>query len=279
MPKSALLQYSAWLTTAPVAKAAGNIWLGGLYRAVMAPCAPLIGIALYLATVTLWSQQNQRRARATGKVAASGAGIKPFVIAHSVLLAAYSVWVFADYSSALAQVVRDHGLRSAFYDSHGVLWSGKLLAHGFLFYLSKYYELIDTAIILAKGRPASRLQTFHHSGAIAIMWLGNYTQSPYLTFFVLENSLIHSLMYVYYTLTAVGIRPPGKQLLTSLQIAQFYVSLSAGIIYAVFPAALNGPQRVFTYLFVIYTIELVRLFTAFSRETYGRPHTAAKKYT
>ncbi|KAJ2749198.1 hypothetical protein IWQ56_007280, partial [Coemansia nantahalensis] len=174
-------------------------------------------------------------------------------------------------------VVRAHGLKSAFYDSHGALWSGKLLAHGFLFYLSKYYELIDTAIILAKGRPASRLQTFHHSGAIAIMWLGNYTQSPYLTFFVLENSLIHSLMYVYYTLTAVGIRPPGKQLLTSLQIAQFYVSLSAGAIYAVFPVGLDGPQRVFTYLFIAYTIELVQLFTAFSRETYGRAPTAAKK--
>ncbi|KAJ1735542.1 hypothetical protein LPJ61_000489 [Coemansia biformis] len=279
MSSSSLASLAAWLAETPNPGAAvDGIWLGGLYDLAMKPWTPLVGVCLYLATVACWEQRNVRRARAAGgRPVGAGAGIKPLVIAHSLLLAAYSMWVFADYSAAIIQAAREHGLRSAFYDSHRVLWDGKLLAHGFLFYLSKYYELVDTAIILAKGRPAGRLQTFHHAGAITIMWLGNYTQSPYLTFFVLENSLIHSLMYVYYTLTALGIRPPGKQLLTGIQIVQFYVSISAGVIYAAFPDSQSRPQRLFTYLFIAYTIELVRLFTAFARKTYGPPRAAAKK--
>ncbi|KAJ2784483.1 hypothetical protein H4R18_001105 [Coemansia javaensis] len=279
MSSTGLAALAAWLAETPNAGApVEHIRLGGLYHLAMKPWAPLAGASAYLAVSRWWGRRNVRRAGAAGPGAARrSARLKPFVILHSLLLMAYSMWTFADYSSALVQAARAHGLKSTFYDSHGLLWSGKLLEHGFLFYLSKYYEFLDTAIILAKGRPASRLQTFHHAGAVAIMWLGNYTRAPYLTFFVLENSLIHSLMYAYYVLTAVGIRPPGKQHLTRIQIAQFYVCLGAGAIYVLFPGALSGPQRLFAYVFIAYTVELVRLFTDFSRKEYGGAPAAAKK--
>ncbi|KAJ2849766.1 hypothetical protein IWW36_002387 [Coemansia brasiliensis] len=258
-----------------------NILLGCLYNFMMKPVVPLAGVVLYLTTVKVWEYRNQRRAQAArrqGLPIGTRSNLKPLIIAHNLILAVYSIWTFASYFPMLVQVVTERGLKDGFCDSSGILWSGKLLEHGFLFYLSKYYEFIDTAIILAKGRPAGRLQTFHHAGAVTIMWMGNYFQSPYLSFFVFENSLIHSLMYVYYTLTALGIKPPGKQLLTSLQITQFYIALSAGVAYEVMPNCQTTAQKVFTCIFVAYILELIRLFTEFARKTYG-PHSApaAKK--
>ncbi|KAJ2829326.1 hypothetical protein IWW50_000917 [Coemansia erecta] len=258
-----------------------GIWLGSLYSFMMKPIVPLAGVVFYLTMVKTWEQRNRRQALAAKRAAAQpggGPNLKPLIIAHNLVLAAYSIWTFGSYFPAVLQVVRQHGLKSGFCDSHGVLWSGKLLEHGFLFYLSKYYEFIDTAIILAKSRPAGRLQTFHHAGAVSIMWMGNYFQSPYLSFFVFENSLIHSLMYTYYTLTALGIKPPGKQLLTSLQISQFYIALTAGVVYAMLPSCQNYAQKAFTYIFVAYILELIRLFTQFARKTYGpRPAAAPAK--
>ncbi|KAJ2720387.1 hypothetical protein GGI07_004627 [Coemansia sp. Benny D115] len=199
----------------------------------------------------------------------TGNGLKSLIILHNLVLAGYSLWTFIDFFPAVVDNVLQHGFKDGFCDSSQTLWSNKLLTHGFLFYLSKYYEFIDTAIILAKGRKAGRLQSFHHSGAVLIMWFGNYVQSPYLSFFVFENSIIHSLMYVYYTLTALGFSPPGKKLLTSMQISQFYIALSAGIIYCVLPECQDVSQKVFTYVFIGYIIELIRLFTQFARQTYG----------
>ncbi|KAJ1835702.1 hypothetical protein IWW55_002464 [Coemansia sp. RSA 2706] len=267
------LSLGALLTQSPNAAApVGDIWLGGFYDFMMKPAVPLAGVVFYLSAVKIWERQNRRRALLPPS---TGPNLKPLIVAHNLVLAAYSIWTFASYFPALVQVVSSHGLKSGFCDSHGVLWRGKLLEHGFLFYLSKYYEFIDTAIILAKGRPAGRLQTFHHAGAVSIMWLGNYFQSPYLSFFVFENSLIHSLMYTYYTLTALGIKPPGKQLLTGLQISQFYIALSAGVVYAVLPGCQNRPQKLFTYIFIAYIVELIRLFTEFARKTYGSRPAAA----
>ncbi|KAJ2853643.1 hypothetical protein GGI22_004790 [Coemansia erecta] len=102
------------------------------------------------------------------------------------------------------------------------------------------------------------------------MWFGNYTQSPYLSFFVFENSIIHTLMYSYYTLTALGLRPPGKQILTRMQIAQFYIALSGGACYLALFRCQNTAQTWFTCVFMAYIVELIRLFTLFARKTYGQ---------
>lgn len=76
----------------------------------------------------------------------------------------------------------------------GRLWNSGLAYFGFLFYLSKFYEVLDTAIILAKGKPSSTLQTYHHAGAMMCMWAGiRYMASP-IWIFALFNSLIHAMM-------------------------------------------------------------------------------------
>jgi hypothetical protein len=110
----------------------------------------------------------------------------------------------------------------------GRIWNEGLAFYGWLFYLSKFYEVLDTLIILAKGKKSSFLQTYHHAGAMLCMWAGIRFMAPPIWMFVLVNSGIHALMYTYYTLTALSIRVPTaiKRTLTTLQITQFIVGAS-----------------------------------------------------
>lgn len=76
----------------------------------------------------------------------------------------------------------------------GRLWNEGLAFYGWFFYLSKFYEVLDTVIILAKGKKSSTLQTYHHAGAMMCMWAGIRFMSPPIYTFVLLNSAIHALM-------------------------------------------------------------------------------------
>ena len=124
----------------------------------------------------------------------------------------------------------------------GRLWNQGLAYLGWIFYLSKFYEVVDTAIILAKGKKSSTLQTYHHAGAMMCMWAGIRYVAPPILIFTLVNSAIHAMMYTYYTVTALRIRVPGviKRSLTSMQITQFLI----------------GTTWAASYLFVHYTLPL-----------------------
>jgi hypothetical protein len=76
----------------------------------------------------------------------------------------------------------------------GRLWNQGLAYFGWIFYLSKFYEVLDTAIILAKGKKSSTLQTYHHAGAMMCMWAGIRYMGPPIWIFALVNSGIHALM-------------------------------------------------------------------------------------
>ena len=76
----------------------------------------------------------------------------------------------------------------------GRMWNEGLAYYGWLFYLSKFYEVVDTLAILAKGKNSSLLQTFHHAGAMMCVWAGIRYMSPPIWMFVFINSGLHALM-------------------------------------------------------------------------------------
>ncbi|KXX79065.1 Elongation of fatty acids protein sre1 [Madurella mycetomatis] len=116
----------------------------------------------------------------------------------------------------------------------GRIWNEGLAFYGWLFYLSKFYEVFDTLIILAKGKLSSTLQTYHHAGAMMCMWAGMRYMSVPIWIFVFFNSFIHAIMYTYYTITAFKIRVPMiiKRTLTSMQITQFLVGASCAMVHS-----------------------------------------------
>ncbi len=76
----------------------------------------------------------------------------------------------------------------------GRLWNEGLAFWGWVFYVSKFYEVLDTLIILAKGKRSATLQTYHHAGAMLCMWAGIRYMSPPIWMFVFINSAIHAMM-------------------------------------------------------------------------------------
>ncbi|KAL9027728.1 MAG: hypothetical protein Q9196_003785 [Gyalolechia fulgens] len=127
-----------------------------------------------------------------------------------------NVWSFTDRVMKL-----DQGLPDT--TDVGRLWNEGLAFYGWLFYLSKFYEVFDTLIIFAKGKNPDFFQTYHHFGVMFCVWAGIRYMSPPIWMFVIVNSGIHALMYTYYTLNHIGIRfsPTLKSSLTRAQILQF----------------------------------------------------------
>lgn len=78
----------------------------------------------------------------------------------------------------------------------GRMWNEGLAFYGWFFYLSKFYEVMDTLIILARGKRSSFLQTYHHAGVIICMWAGIRYMAPPVWMFVLINSFVHVLMVI-----------------------------------------------------------------------------------
>lgn len=107
---------------------------------------------------------------------------------------ASSMWSFTDRTMKLDQGSPDT-------TDVGRLWNEGLAFYGWLFYLSKFYEVFDTFIILVKGKNTSLFQTFHHAGAMFATWAGIRYMSPPIWMFVTVNSGIHTLM-------VIGLIPP-----------------------------------------------------------------------
>ncbi|KAK3082218.1 hypothetical protein LTS18_010635 [Coniosporium uncinatum] len=129
----------------------------------------------------------------------------------------------------------------------GRIWNEGLAFWGWFFYLSKFYEVLDTFIILAKGKRSSTLQTYHHTGAMFCMWAGiRYMSSP-IWMFCFINSGIHAMMYTYYTLAALGVKVPQaiKRTLTTMQIAQFLIgfTFAAGHLFVTYSVPVSTPYE------------------------------------
>ncbi|KAJ2785542.1 hypothetical protein H4R18_000487 [Coemansia javaensis] len=243
--------------------------LGWLYPYAMHWKAPVTLATLFLLFV---ARVNPEKSAADAKPAA---WFKWAVVAHNVVLAAFSAWMHVAMVGGLVANLRAHGWYSGICDLKLTMWNDTLFRVSFYFYLSKYYEFVDTLIILYKGRRVSVLQAYHHAGAVLTMWAGCYYMAVPIAFFVIANSAIHAWMYVFYALTTCGIRPPGKRLLTSSQIFQFLFGISCCLFYTFCPGCQTDHQKIAIYINLAYLFPLLGLFVSFFAKTYLRRPAAA----
>jgi len=141
----------------------------------------------------------------------------------------------------------------------------------YIFFLSKFYELFDTIIIVLKKRPLIFLHVYHHiitmvlvyvmmDEMVAVRWLPS-----------LANCIVHIPMYYYYGMSALGINLWWKKYITKLQISQFVidvVAMNSGAYYF-----LNGipcSSSVGAWLFGLVVIgSFLVLFINFYKKTYN----------
>lgn len=263
-------------------------------------------VPVTIATVYATCVHIANRSRSHGTPPARFARTQLFkwlVIAHNIFLCVYSAWTCLGMTSSLVGTIiesaRGHERSSSSGAWRGLcsvnegIWSRGLSYYGFLFYLSKFYEIFDTIIILAKGKRSSLLQTYHHTGAMLSMWAGIRFASPPIWVFVVFNSLIHTLMYLYYVLSGLNIRVPKaiKRALTTAQICQFVIGGSVALAHLFvyyfdtgmggYTSCLTNPGQTFALFFILlYLAPLTYLFVGFWIDSYvlGRkPVTKSEK--
>ena len=143
----------------------------------------------------------------------------------------------------------------------------------YLFYLSKYYEFVDTWIVIARGRRPIFLQVFHHIGAVFGMWMGMVLHSTGAWIFMILNSFIHSLMYFYYATSVLKLPLPKffKKLITKMQMIQFIIGNSCAILQIyIYSNVIPLADKVCIMYHVVYTSILFLLFNAFYQKTYNK---------
>jgi len=100
-----------------------------------------------------------------------------------------------------------------------------------LFIFSKIPELIDTVFIVLRKRPLIFLHWYHHITVLLYCWHAFATMSGNGLYFVAMNYSVHAVMYGYYCMAALGMRPKWlpPYMITIAQIAQMFVGTAVCI--------------------------------------------------
>jgi len=104
---------------------------------------------------------------------------------------------------------------------------------GWMFYLSKYWEWLDTFFLIMFDKKVTNLHYYHHSSTPFLSYVNTFYQgfSPSYIYAVFWNCLVHTFMYWYYAYPR-GVLYKYKKIITQIQIVQhIYMILSTIYIY------------------------------------------------
>mmetsp|Transcript_14726 Transcript_14726/g.31564 ORF Transcript_14726/g.31564 Transcript_14726/m.31564 type:complete len:277 (+) Transcript_14726:66-896(+) len=212
-------------------------------------------------------------------------GRKPFefpmlLFVHNFLLSIASAVLWAALVFVLVEKALEYNLAQMICskDMHD---DGRLQLIYYINYFFKYYELLDTFLLVLRNKPVPFLHEYHHAATLILTWSQQREHSTVQWVPIVLNLLVHILMYYYYAMSAIKIRVTWKKYLTTVQILQFVIDVMAcAYAYGVFiiggfnydkcygtqTGAITGILILASYLL---------LFVRFYVETYQKPQ--AKK--
>lgn len=210
---------------------------------------------------------------------------RAFVVAHNIALCLYSAWTAFWTWSFVINSYSTRGFLSTYCDHDLTMWHSGMDVVYWLFYLSKVWEFVDTAILIIKQKPVSMLQFYHHCGALLTMWGLVVSRASSIVVFVSLNSVIHTIMYAYFTCSALKISfPMNRSTITQMQLAQFFIGWAFGtpILFAMvgmnsfgrsdwIPKCTTEAGAVATVFGIAYLFPLVALFINFYISNYINP--------
>lgn len=118
-----------------------------------------------------------------------------------------------------------------------------------LFVLSKFPELIDTAFLIISGRPVIFLHWFHHASVLVYTWHAYCFKSSCGLWYACMNYIVHTCMYLYYFFTAIGWQKYVAwcaPLITLVQIAQMFLGLCLSLL-SMYVRYTSGPSLCAVY--------------------------------
>jgi len=159
-------------------------------------------------------------------------------------------------------------------DSNKYQQSGDLYFWYYIFFLSKFYEFIDTYILILRQKPVTFLHSFHHFITAFLCWAGLSSELAVQWIIIVINGSVHVLMYYYYLAQTLGSDVWWKKHLTTAQITQFVIDLLFTSSWYYFNSVSN--QKCSGSLTAIYFTHFVLgsfliLFINFFVQTYKKP--------
>lgn len=153
--------------------------------------------------------------------------LKWILIFHNLILCVSSaIMCVGTVAALIGRYKKETHFEWFFCEDNKEKQEGLLYFWSYIYYLSKFYELFDTILIIIQKRnlPYFNLHIFHHSAVIpmAFMWV-EYKQSLHWGGLVL-NTAVHVPMYAYYICKILNFSTPWKKYITATQIFQFAIS-------------------------------------------------------
>jgi len=246
------------------------------------PLYPLVGSLFYFGGIIVF-KKICRMLKTNGK----SPQFTAFMFLHNLLLCVYSAWTFVLGWRLQVESFQKRGFFPTWCDFGEEYWAQGMGYLMWLFYLSKYYEFIDSLILIVKGRDPPFLQEYHHVGIVISMWSLAATRTGIGYWMMLINSGVHTIMYAYYASTVYpltrGLLSIVKRYITMMQITQFMVAVT----FVSFPLILasvgiyigrteeeytkictNTYQRYSVIFSWLYLLPLIILFLSFYFTTY-----------
>ena len=183
-------------------------------------------ILVYLAMVHVLGPYLRRPG--TGKEPAFGLSersIKEALKYWNLFLALLSICMLFGMGIPLLQFSVQYGLEEAICDGKHRRWGGPAFVWMYVFTLSKFVELFDTAFMIVRRRPVSFLHWYHHTSVLAYTWFAVVVGFCPGWYFATINSAVHTIMYFYYYRSACGVRLTYDRLITTCQLAQMVLGV------------------------------------------------------
>ncbi|KAK9823087.1 hypothetical protein WJX72_000106 [[Myrmecia] bisecta] len=175
------------------------------------------------------------------------------------------------------ETAKRHSAEWMFCLPQGTLMQGPLYFWSYMYYLSKYYEFIDTILLVLKAKPLSVLHVFHHSVVVPMAFLWLEAAQSLQQIALLINTGIHVVMYYYYFLCSIDIRPSWKKLVTNGQIVQFVASFAISTRFWYLHWLTGRCSGLHAMLFnASFNLLLLALFINFHRSSYRASSRARK---
>lgn len=213
----------------------------------------------YLLTISIVSYlMRNRRASATSKE-------RPFnvfyvSVVHNIIMTIYSAYAMIGTSITFWHNWKSAGftLLLPICDPDRLLYKN-MDYWLYTFYLSKFYEIVDTLLLVLRAKPVFpprnaqyTLHIFHHCITASIVWLAWRYPFSSTWFGPITNGFVHTFMYGYYLLTDLGMsRRWGGILITPIQIVQFVVCIASAFPEPIFASVckpISVPSMFYTFL-------------------------------
>ena len=201
-----------------------------------------------------------------------------FFAIWNFLLTIFSIYGAARTVPSLIGFLHHNGFRFTvcqnpevdfYFDGAVGCWTG-------LFILSKIPELLDTVFLVLQKKDVIFLHWFHHCTVMLYCWHSYISVISTGLWFAGMNFAVHSIMYLYYFLMAIGAKnivKPFAPIVTTLQLLQMIVGMTVTVFSLVwsdfaadkklcFVDAANGRMGLcmYTAYFVLFAVLFKKLY-------------------